>query len=474
MVALTGNPRPYPAYKPSGVPWLGDVPAHWEVGHLRRFANCLDGTRVPLSAVERDTMQGSIPYWGANNIIDYVNDWLFDEPLVLLGEDGAPFFESNRDVSFFTSGKVWVNNHIHVLRCGRLLNPQFLPHVLNRVDYTNFISGSTRDKLTQQSMGDIPLQIPPLAEQAAIVRYLDHADRRIRRYLSAKQKLIALLQEEKQAIISQAVTRGLDPNVPLKPSGVEWLGDVPEHWGVAAAKTRYAIQLGKMLQNAPNNGYEIEVPYIKAQHVQWFQVLTADIPTMWASYAEISKFGVKPGDLLVCEGGEGGRTALLHEPIDVCIIQNALHRVRPREQDLNTFLQYVMSAVALSGWFDALNNKATIAHFTRAKFSALMIPTPPLAEQTAIVDYLDKATADIDAAIGRARRQIELLREYRTRLIADVVTGKLDVRAAAAQLPEQPDDQEPVDEGDPTEDVDGDLEEAVQLPEEPDELGQTI
>ena len=162
--------RPYPAYKPSGVLWLGDVPAQWEVGHLRRFANCLDGTRVPLSAVERDTMQGSIPYWGANNIIDYVNDWLFDEPLVLLGEDGAPFFESNRDVSFFTSGKVWVNNHIHVLRCGRLLNPQFLPHVLNRVDYTNFISGSTRDKLTQQSMGDIPLQIPPLAEQASIVR----------------------------------------------------------------------------------------------------------------------------------------------------------------------------------------------------------------------------------------------------------------------------------------------------------------
>ena len=174
---------------------------------------------------------------------------------------------------------------------------------------------------------------------------------------------------------------------------------------------------------------------------------------MWASNEEIFKYCVKPGDLLVCEGGEGGRTAMLEDSIDVCIIQNALHRVRPHGEDLNAFLQQVMSVVSAYGWFDSLNSKATIAHFTREKFGALMIPLPPLAEQTAIVEYLNKANADIDAAITRTRRQVELIQEYRTRLVADVVTGKLDVREAAAQLPDEADDQDPIGETAPL--VDG-------------------
>ena len=465
---MTPTTHPYPAYKPSGVPWLGDMPEHWEMlpgkacylvkqvpnkGLQEKTVLSLSYGKIKIRPEE--TLHGLVPASFETYQIVEPND-VICRPTDLQNDWNSLRFGLSQQRGIITSAYMCLRTRPQLASdYGYLL---LHTYDLKKVFYG--LGSGLRQNLGWTDFKPLPCLVPPLAEQAAIVRYLDHADRRVRRYLSAKQKLIALLQEEKQAIISQAVTRGLDPNVPLKPSGVPWLGDVPEHWGVAAAKTRYAIQLGKMLQNAPNNGYEIEVPYLKAQHVQWFRVLTADISTMWASYAEISKFGVKPGDLLVCEGGEGGRTALLHEPIGVCIIQNALHRVRPHEQDLNTFLQYVMSAVALSGWFDALNNKATIAHFTREKFSALMIPIPPLAEQAAIVDYLDKATAGIDAAIGRARRQIELLREYRTRLIADVVTGKLDVRAAAAQLPEQPDDQEPMDEGDPTEDMDGDLEEA--------------
>ena len=152
---------------------------------------------------------------------------------------------------------------------------------------------------------------------------------------------------------------------------------------------------------------------MKAQHVQWFQVLTAEVPKMWASQSEARQFGIETGDLLVCEGGEGGRCAILNEQIDNCIIQNALHRVRPREQSLNVFLQYVMSTVAATGWFDALNDKATIAHFTKEKFDALRIPLPPLAEQRAIVCYLDHVDRGIQRYIEAKEKLIALLEEKR-------------------------------------------------------------
>lgn len=215
-----------------------------------------------------------------------------------------------------------------------------------------------------------------------------------------------------------------------KPSGVEWLSNVPEHWEVAAVKRQFSIQLGKMLQNTPNGPANAEVSYLKAQHVQWFQVVTANIPTMWANQYETIKFGIQQGDLLVCEGGEGGRCAILHQQIDNCIIQNALHRVRSRGQSLNTFLQYVLSTVNAVGWFGVLNDKATIAHFTKEKFDALMTPSPPFAEQRAIAAFLDRETAKIDALISKKERLIELLQEKRIALISHTVTAGLNTDAS--------------------------------------------
>ena len=167
---------PYPVYRPSGVEWLGDMPAHWEVKRLAWLTECLDGQRVPLNAQERNSMSGKYPYWGANSIVDYIDRWLFDEELVLLGEDGAPFFDGNREVAFAVNGKIWVNNHAHVLRPKPQVHPKFLASVLNCVDYRAFIDGSTRDKLTQGDMNTIPIQFPPLPEQRAIAGFLDRGD----------------------------------------------------------------------------------------------------------------------------------------------------------------------------------------------------------------------------------------------------------------------------------------------------------
>ena len=219
----------------------------------------------------------------------------------------------------------------------------------------------------------------------------------------------------------------LKPYPAMKDSGVEWLGDLPEHWEVTAVKRRYAIRLGKMLQTNPNGPTDIEVPYLKAQHVQWFQVRTADAPRMWASANDSTQFGIARGDLLVCEGGEGGRCGIVKQQVDGYIIQNALHRVRPRRQNRNDYLQYMMSAVAATNWFAALNDKATIAHFTREKFSALRMPIPPVLEQTAIVRFLDHADRRIQRYIRAKQKLVTLLEEQKQALIHQAVTGQIDV-----------------------------------------------
>ncbi len=447
---MTANLRSYLSYRPSGVEWLGDIPAHWEVTAVKkRYAiqlgkmlqnrpNSPDDVEVPYLKAQyvqwfhvRTT--GAPKMWASQNDTDQFGIAPGDL-LVCEGGEGGRCGILKQKVSGYI-----IQNALHRVRPRDQSRNDFLQYVMSAIAATGWFDAlndkATIAHFTKEKFGALRAPLPPLSEQAAIVRYLDHVDERIRRYVSGKQKLIRLLEEEKQAVIHRAVTRGLDPNVRLKPSGVEWLGDIPAHWEVTAVKKRYAIQLGKMLQNRPNNPDDVEVSYLKAQHVQWFHVRTIDAPKMWASQNDTDQFGIAPGDLLVCEGGEGGRCGILKQKVSGYIIQNALHRVRPRDQSRNDFLQYVMSAIAATGWFDALNDKATIAHFTKEKFGALRAPLPPLPEQTAIVRYLDKATAAIDTAIDRARRQIELLQEYRTRLIADVVTGQVDVRAAGGQVP---------------------------------------
>jgi hypothetical protein len=185
--------------------WAPDVPAEWPVIHLRWLASCLDGKRIPVNREERATMQGDIPYWGANGVVDHVDAALFKEPLVLLGEDGAPFFDRERPKAFFVDAPVWVNNHIHVLR-PHGIRPRFLAHYLNVVDYSDFVGGSTRDKLTQDDMGSIPVPVPPLVEQERIEQEISVIQRWADEFEAATERQVNLLTERRQALITGAVT----------------------------------------------------------------------------------------------------------------------------------------------------------------------------------------------------------------------------------------------------------------------------
>ena len=286
------------------------------------------------------------------------------------------------------------------------------------------------------------LPLPPILKQRAIVRYLDHADRRIRHYVIAKRKLIALLEEEKQAIINRAVTRGLDSNVRLKPSGVEWLGDVPEHWEVRRLRTVAEMRVS----NVDKHTRENEIPVRLCNYVDVYKNdrITEAIPFMsaTASQGEIARFRLERGDVLITKDSEAwddiGAPALVTESADDLICGYHLALLRPDKEIIGDYLARALQSKPVSYQFHVAANGVTRYGLTHNGIQSVCLPLPPSSEQAAIVEYLDRATADADAAIARARRQIELLEEYRTRLIADVVTGRLDVRAAAAaRLPEE-------------------------------------
>ena len=269
----------------------------------------------------------------------------------------------------------------------------------------------SRLQLTDEAFLGAPFPLPPLSEQRAIVRYLDHVDRRISRYITAKRKLIDLLEEEKQAIINQAVTRGLDPNVRLKPSGEEWLGDVPDHWEVRRLKTLCHMKSGEGI-TAESIETAGEYPVYGGNGLRGY----TSIYTHDGAFALIGRQGALCGNVHIARGrfwaSEHAVVATLGTGHDVDWFGAIL-----TVMNLN---QYSIAAAQPGLAVERILN--------------LHLPVPSNLEQRQIANHIEAATSEIEAAIVRARRQIELQQEYRARLIADVVTGKLDVRQTAEDL----------------------------------------
>ena len=457
----------YPTYKPSGVPWLGDIPAHWEVQRLKQAATLNPSRTEARMALESDTPVAFIPMERVGT------DGKIDEEIlhVSAGWNGFTYFRRNdvivaKITPCFENGKGacldslsteigFGSTEFHVLRAKSLLAPQFLYHVTTLTEFRRLgadaMTGAAgQQRVPQEFVSNYPIAIPPLPEQTAIVRYLDHADERIRRYISGKQKLIRLLEEEKQAVIHRAVTRGLDPNVRLKDSGVEWLGEVPAHWEVMPLR-RVAISrcdgpFGSGLKSSHYTDQGIRV--VRLQNIGHAQFNNSNPAFIAPShYATLGDHTVEPEDLLIAGLGDdrhpAGRACVAPSFIVPAMVKADCFRFRLFRQRINPEFAALQLTATAGDASSLLSTGATRQRTNLQATAARPIAVPPIEEQSSIVGYLDKATADIDTAISRTRRQIELLQEYRTRLIADVVTGQLDVREAAANLPDEVNASEP-------------------------------
>ena len=440
---MAPNLRPYPAYKPSGVRWLSDVPRHWEVRRLRTVAE------MRVSNVDKHSREEEFPVRLCNYVDVYKNGRITqDMPFMNATASGGEierFRLARDDVLITKDSEAWddigvpalVTASVDDLLCGyhlallrpfeEILGPYLVRALQSKpVAYQFHVraNGVTRYGLTHTGIQSVQIPLPPLPEQRATVRYLDHVDRRIQRYVSAKRRLIALLEEEKQAIVNRAVTRGLDLNVRLKPSGVEWLGDVPEHWEVRRLKTICDMRSG---ENITAESIEAvgEYPVYGGNGLRGY----ASSYTHDGAFALIGRQGALCGNVHVARGqfwaSEHAVVATL----------NGGHGI---------------------GWFGSILTAMNLNQYSIAaaqpglaveRILNLYLPVPSPQEQEDIADHIEISSTDIDAAIARARRHVELVEEYRTRLVADVVTGKLDVRDAAAQLPEEGEEEGPTGEG---------------------------
>jgi type I restriction enzyme S subunit len=327
------------------------------------------------------------------------------------------------------------------------LAPWFLHNLLRSPAYRTRIKQVSRGvvesrlRLYTEDLGRIEALLPPPVEQTAIVRLLDHQDRLIRTYIRAKQKLIALLTEQKQAIIQRAVTRGLNPNVKLKPSGVDWLGEIPEGWEVRRLKDVGLVQSGLTLGKRYGNQALIARPYLRVANVQAGYLNLKEIKTVAVPPTEAAACQLERDDVLMTEGGDIdklGRGYIWNGEIPGCLHQNHIFAVRVhRELALPAYVSLLMVSRVGRNYFQSNAKQTTnLASTNKSKIRAFPFPLPTLLDQERIIAHTQSYLSPIDVALARATRQIAMMLEYRTRLIADVVTGKVDVRQAAEALPD--------------------------------------
>jgi len=351
----------------------------------------------------------------------------------------TPCFENSKGAiaSHLVNGLAFGTTELHVLRPGPTVDKGYLfyvsiSHPFRHIGASFMYGAGGQKRVPEDFIKDLRHPLPPLPEQRAIAAFLDRKTEQIDSLIAKKERQIELLQEKRAALISHAVTKGLNPDARMKDSGIEWLGEVPEHWAVAPLFVRYQVQLGKMLDSKRITGDSL-APYLRNTDVQWGKVNVTDLPMMDFALPDRKRFRLDKGDLLVCEGGEVGRCAVWEGQLEDCYYQKALHRVRALTgADTTRYLYYAMFAAAEIGAFRAGADLSTIGHLTAEKLRRHRFTFPPLSEQRAIVEYADRWTRQMDLLSDKVSRSLERLHEYRTALISAAVTGKIDVREEVA------------------------------------------
>jgi type I restriction enzyme S subunit len=461
---MVADLKPYPTMKDSGVPWLAEVPEHWDVRRLKRVValNPSKSEAAPVLAedapvtflpMERVSADGRFDSRESRAATAVWNGFTYFRRSDVLVAKITPCFENGKGACLdaLPTEVGFGSTEFIVLRATAAISPQYLYRTttlaaFRRLGADSMTGSAGQQRVSPQFVSNFPTVLPPLPEQSAIVRFLDHACRRIGRYIHAKQKLIKLLEEQRQAVIHHAITCGLDPNARLKPSGVEWLGDVPEHWEVVQLRRRWELVDCKHL-TVPF--VDEGIPLASVREVRGFDLdLSKSMKTMaeWYGHLIGGRRAPKRGDLIYCRNVNVGECAYVNTDQqfamgqDVCLIRSRAENGR--------FLNYIMRSTAMQKQLSLLLIGSTFNRINVSEIKSLVIAVPSRDEQDAIVSYLDSRLVGLDKSIGVAQREIALLCEYRTRLVADVVTGKLDVRGAAASLPEEPEteEQEPLEE----------------------------
>ena len=443
--------KKYDEYKDSGVAWIGEVPKHWEVFHLKHSLDGLqDGTHGTYASVDAGkvllsaknvTEHGLIIGESERTISDIDHKEIVsngfpqqgDILLCCVGTLGrCCIFENPFPIAFQRS--------VTFLRTNSLLSNRMLLYILRNkyidTQFQLFAKTSAQSGVYMGDLKDFYIVVPPINEQTAIATYLDTHCAKIDNLIFIQQKRIALLQELKQSVITHAVTKGLNPNVEMKQSGVEWIGDVPKHWEVrkikqCCNKEQYSIKTGPF--GSQLKGEELmshgDVSVYSQQNVinNDFNKIRYFVSNKKAK--SLSSFYTRANDVLITSRGTIGKAAILQPLYPKGILHPCLIAIRlDQEICLPEWLtMYINQTDCFKTDISVSSNATTIDVIYTGTLKDIYIPIPTISEQAAIASFLDHKCATIDTSISNAQHQIELLQEYKQSLITEVVTGKRKV-----------------------------------------------
>ena len=437
-----GFSKKYPAYKDSGVAWLGEVPGHWEVKRLKYLLSLLtektDRRINPVALENIESWSGRFiatdSEFSGEGVAFIQGDMLFGKLRPYLAKVLLADSEGEAVGDF------------HVMRPSDDVAPRFVQYQLLNRTFIDIVDGSTfgskMPRASWEFVGSMPLTIPPMAEQTAIATFLDHETAKIDALVAEQQRLIELLQEKRQAVISHAVTKGLDPSVSMKDSGVEWLGEVPAHWEVRALRRVIgSIEQGWSPACHAREADEQEWGVLKAGCLNGGLYRPSENKALPSELEPQEWYEVRVGDVLMSRASGSpelvGSTALVTTTRARLMLSDKIFRLQLHDAvdsrffvaALNSRPLRVQIENALSGGNGMANN------LPQSSLLTFVMPVPPLAEQGSIATFLDHETTKLDALVTEAHTAITLLQERRTALISAAVTGQIDVRGWEGAVP---------------------------------------
>ncbi len=470
---------PYPEYKDSDVPWLGKVPAHWNVVKLRRVvsfnpsksetrANPADEAKVVFLPMEKISASGRIDCGEKRPLSEVWSGFPYFRRGDVVVAKITPCFENGKGayLKWLETDFGFGTTELIVLRPSETIDGAFLRLITSTKRFLllgklHMTGAAGQQRIPTDFVKNYLVGLPAPSEQDRIARFLDWKTSQINKFIRNKRRLIELLKEQRQNVINQAVTRGLDPNVRLKPSGVEWIGDIPEHWEVR--KLKFASKLivgGATPASGQSEFWDGDVVWVTPQDVSKNERLVSSARKLsLAGYTSCSSVIVPPGSVVVTSRAPVGNVSIAE--VELCTNQGCKSVVPDGRHVLNEYCFVLLKA--MQSVFQMASNGTTFFEISTWTFENVKVPLPPTSEQEKILGHLKGATSTIDEAITRAEREIELMREYRTRLISDVVTGQVDVRGI--KVPEVAEDElmvleEGIAESDEVVDDEGEMDEA--------------
>jgi len=450
--------KPYPAYKPSGVEWIGEIPEAWEVNKMK-WASSIKNSNVDkktekgeksillcnyVDVYKNDLIDGSMDFMEASATVEEINKFILREHDVIITKDSEEW--SDIAIPAYVTkdfSNVICGYHLALLRSkpntlyGKYLFRQLQSKPIN-TQFMVSANGITRFGLGLNAISSTHIILPPLPEQQAIADFLDRETGKIDTLIGKNQRLMELLKEKRMALISRAVTKGLDQTVKMKSSGVEWLGDVPSHWEVKRLKDmlmpkKGAIKTGPFgSQLLSSEMLEGEIKVYNQRNVIDNDFASGENYIAREKFIEMKEFQTYPGDFLITTRGTIGKCAILPLHAETGILHPCLMRLQINKNKIHDrFLEIIIqeSRLALEQ-LKIKSNGTTIEVIYQDSLKNVVIFLPPFPEQQAIADFLDKETGKIDVLIAKVENAIEKLKEYRTALISAAVTGKIDVREA--------------------------------------------